>query len=83
VITRRGGLVRGGVGDEFRPVAAGTAEIRHGVGRFRGERGDTLQLPFPYVVDVEYHQLVIAGDVRVEAFPGVGGLWGESGQFFL
>lgn len=28
-------------------------------------------------------QLVIAGDVRVEAFPGVGGLWGESGQFFL
>ena len=55
----------------------------HGVGRFRGERGDTLQLPFPYVVDVEYHQLVIAGDVRVEAFPGVGGLWGESGQFFL
>ena len=74
MITRHGGLVRGGVGDEFRPVAAGTAELRHGVGRFRGERGDTLQLPFPYVVDVEYNQLVVTADVRVETFPGVDGL---------
>ena len=65
VITRRGGLVRGGVGDEFRPRRRwDCGNTRHSVGRFRGERGDTLQLPFPYVVDVEYHQLVVTGDVR-------------------